>query len=59
MIRQLWHVLFDHPWRFDYTLPVKFYRQFDIAMNEDIIMETHYSRCRCGLIRQGWSAYTL
>lgn len=57
MMRQLWHVLFGHMWKLDYTLPVKFFVQYDIGFNRDTFMETHYSRCHCGLMRQGWSEF--
>ena len=59
MIRQLWHVLFGHLWELDEDLPVIYTGPyFDIVMNVDVVVENHYSRCHCGLMKFGWSAYT-
>ena len=57
MIRQLWHVLFGHPWEFDEDLPIKFFTEFDIYLNKDVFMKSYYSRCHCGLRRFAYAAY--
>ena len=56
-IRQLWHVLFDHPWVFADDLPIHHLSRYSIEENTDTITFTHYSRCRCGLLQQRWSAF--
>ena len=59
-IRQLWHVLFGHPWEFCKALStMQMYNLlYDIERNADISIENHYSQCKCGLMRRGWSAFT-
>ena len=57
MIRQLWHILFDHPWVLADDLPIQYLSWYSIEENMDIITFTYYSRCYCGLLQRRLSAY--
>lgn len=52
MFKQLWHVLFGHPWRLDTDLPNIYRTRFRITRNTNMTIWVRYNRCRCGLLRQ-------
>ena len=56
-MRRLWHTLFGHLWELVSALPMTQRTYFDMYECADINMETHYSKCHCGMMRHGYSAW--
>ena len=55
MKRRLWHTLFGHLWELVPDLPMTQHSRFDIDLCKVINMETHYSKCPCGMMLHGYS----